>query len=242
MCETGGRQASTGDFSSAWVTFRKGRYGPRTENARRLPNRLLAESSELVPGQSRTGQDKMKCRRRTSWPRCTNARTCRFVCPVQERCQGCLTPETLNPPYELSDFAGDMPTISKKHAPGGVDLHTGVWRQLEGEGVGRSRRGGYVIQIEGNTKDFSSRRSLEWQVQGVGTNWEPHWTSNFETLTGRKNGGRLALFVAPLSWHAVVDGRPRQATSEQGNEMKMASDRDHFRAAVSRVAGATCTR
>ena len=53
MCETG-RQASTGAFSSAWVTFRKGRYGPRTEDARRLPSRLLAESSELVPSQSRT--------------------------------------------------------------------------------------------------------------------------------------------------------------------------------------------
>ncbi len=108
--------------------------------------------------------------------------------------------------------------------------------------MGRTRRGGFVIQIEGNTTHFSSRRSLEWQVQGVGTNWEPHWTSKFETLTGRKNGGRLALFVAPLSWHAVVDGRRRQATSEQGNEMKMASDRDRFRAAVFRVAGATCTR
>ena len=80
--------------------------------------------------------------------------------------------------------------------------------------MGRSRRGGFVIQIEGNTKDFSSRRSLEWQVQGVGTNWEPpHWTSNFETLTGRKNGGRLALLVAALSWQAVVEGRRRQATS-----------------------------
>ncbi len=81
--------------------------------------------------------------------------------------------------------------------------------------MGRSRRGGCVIQIEGNTKDFSSRahssgRCREWEPIGE----PPHWTSNFETLTGRKNGGRLALLVAALSWQAVVEGRRRQATSE----------------------------